>query len=81
MHGLALNVTTDLAWFDLVVPCGIADRGVTSLEREAAGPVDRVAVEAALVGHLGRHLGAGPRIHRDGPAALADRLAAEAAAV
>ena len=74
MHGLALNVTTDLTWFDLVVPCGIADRGVTSLEREAAGPVDRAQIDAALVRHVAHHVGAFPTVHADGPAALAARL-------
>lgn len=34
MHGLALNVSTNMAHFDLIVPCGLAGRSVTSLERE-----------------------------------------------
>lgn len=37
-HGLALNVSTDLAWFDAIVPCGIADASVTSVAAELAQP-------------------------------------------
>lgn len=34
MHGFALNVNPDLSWFDRIVPCGIADAGVTSMSKE-----------------------------------------------
>lgn len=34
MHGMALNVTTDLKYFSYINPCGMADKGVTSIERE-----------------------------------------------
>ena len=48
-HGFALNVATDLTHFELIVPCGIADRGVTSLERLIGRPVAMKDVEDAVV--------------------------------
>jgi lipoate-protein ligase B len=48
MHGFALNVATDLSFFDVIVPCGIADRGVTSLTELLGRPVERREVEDAL---------------------------------
>jgi len=53
-HGFAFNVATDLDFFNLIVPCGIADRGVTSLERLLGRPVDRGEVEDHIVAHFCR---------------------------
>ncbi|MBP6197139.1 MAG: lipoate--protein ligase, partial [Fermentimonas sp.] len=40
MHGLALNVNTDLSYFDYINPCGFTDRGVTSIEKEVNRKID-----------------------------------------
>jgi lipoyl(octanoyl) transferase len=47
-HGVAFNVNTDLDFFRLIVPCGIADRGVTSLQVLTGGPVSMARVEASI---------------------------------
>jgi lipoyl(octanoyl) transferase len=51
-HGFAVNVSTDLSAFDLIVPCGIQDRGVTSLERLLERPVALEEVMDQLTAHF-----------------------------
>jgi len=56
-HGLALNVNTDLKWFDEMIPCGIPDTEVTSLARELGASVPMEAVEDELARQLASHFG------------------------
>jgi lipoyl(octanoyl) transferase len=51
-HGFAYNVSTDLRYFDLIVPCGIADRKATSLEKLFARNVSLSEVKPRLIHHL-----------------------------
>jgi len=52
MHGLAFNVNTDLQYFEYIVPCGISDKAVTSLEKELGSPQNIEEVETRLKQHL-----------------------------
>jgi lipoyl(octanoyl) transferase len=52
MHGFAFNVNTDLAYFNHIVPCGITDKAVTSLERELGQKLNMAAVKSILQKHL-----------------------------
>ncbi|MBZ0299385.1 MAG: lipoyl(octanoyl) transferase LipB [Anaerolineae bacterium] len=56
-HGFALNVHTDLDYFSGIIPCGIRDKGVTSMARLFGGPVDADAVTERLVAHFGEVFG------------------------
>lgn len=54
MHGLAFNVNTDLTYFKNIVPCGIDDKDVTSMERELGHPIDINKVKERLKKHIGQ---------------------------
>lgn len=59
-HGFALNVSTDLAGFDSIVPCGISDRGVTSLQLLLGRSIDLASVAAVVARNLSEVLGFEP---------------------
>ena len=56
-HGIALNVTSDLSYFGTIVPCGIADRGVTSLEQELGDAPEAREVRISFVRNFARVFG------------------------
>lgn len=52
MHGFAFNVNTDLSYFNHIIPCGIADKAVTSLAQELGKPQDMQEVSTRLLAHI-----------------------------
>jgi lipoyl(octanoyl) transferase len=56
-HGFAFNVATDLRYFDLIVPCGIAERKATSLEKVLGRRVERNEATPRLIEHFGEVFG------------------------
>ena len=52
MHGLAFNIDSDLNFFDLIIPCGISDKGVTSLSKEVGRTISLEEVKPKLRQHL-----------------------------
>lgn len=57
MHGFAFNVNTNLEYFNHIVPCGIQDKAVTSLQKELGREMNIKEVEAKLKGHLAQTFG------------------------
>ncbi len=57
MHGFAFNVNTDLAYFGHIVPCGIDDKDVTSMQRELGAPQDIEGVKHRLKRHIAELFG------------------------
>lgn len=57
MHGLALNVNTDLSAFSAINPCGFVDKGVTSIERECGSPASMEEIKRRFVEIFSRKFG------------------------
>ncbi len=57
MHGFALNVNTDLAYFNHINPCGFTDKGVTSMEKQTGRPQNMQEVKERLLHHMSIRFG------------------------
>jgi lipoate-protein ligase B len=71
LHGFALNVDPDLAWFDAIVPCGLTGVTMTSVARELGGDRARwwMPTRAAVIAALGEYFALAPRIRAEATAA------------
>lgn len=58
LHGLALNVNTDLNYFNYIIPCGISDKAVTSMKKELGTEVSIELVKQSLLKHFNTVFGA-----------------------
>jgi lipoyl(octanoyl) transferase len=76
-HGFAYNVSTDLRFYDLIVPCGIVGKGVTSLERILGRGVEPAQVSPRLISHFAEVFDC--RLEMTSRDALADILVAQSA--
>ena len=56
MHGFALNVNTELRYFDYINPCGFTDRAATSMERELGEKIDVERVKERLLHNFAQKL-------------------------
>jgi lipoyl(octanoyl) transferase len=65
LHGFALNCTTDLRWYDAIVPCGLTDTGVTTLSNVAARDVTVAEMSARFTRRFEEVFGLHLRLHED----------------